>query len=203
MKEKIRLILAGAAFVAIFQQPAGLLFAQATPGGRFQKGTREIGMGLGYGVEIDGGVQTLSVLPRWGYFLKATAGQGILRGALETVVEPLVGLHTTPSRAAEVGATFRVVYHFELSGPFVPFLDVGLGALYEDLRGKDLGSQFLFNSGAGVGIEYFLGKNRTIWLGYRFRHVSNAGTARKNDGLSSNFVVLGLSFFRSPDSQTP
>jgi hypothetical protein len=167
----------------------------------FEKGMTEIGLGVGYGAEIGKNVQTLSLLPRWGYFFTGVSGEGLFRGALAGIVEPLIGVHTVPSHAAELGFTLRLLYRFDTGSRWVPFVDAGLGALYEDLRGQNLGSRFLFSSGAGAGLEHWLGERTSLWASYRFRHVSNAGTASSNAGLSSNFGIVGVSFFRPAASK--
>lgn len=47
----------------------------------------------------------------------------------------------------------------------------------------------------GVGASYFITERSSIYAGYRFQHISNAGTDSPNRGIDSHTGVLGLSVF--------
>lgn len=49
---------------------------------------------------------------------------------------------------------------------------------------------FMFDYGGGV--DFMLPDGRSASLGYRFHHVSNAGSGRVNPGLDANIIYLGL-----------
>jgi hypothetical protein len=53
---------------------------------------------------------------------------------------------------------------------------------------------FLFDFGGGVRWQY--GPRRAVSLGYRFLHISNAGTTRFNPGVDNNVVYVECSFLR-------
>lgn len=54
----------------------------------------------------------------------------------------------------------------------------------------DLGGSFHFTS--VVGLNYNL--NKSITIGYRFQHMSNAGTSNRNPGLNMHMVEVGYRF---------
>ena len=74
---------------------------------------------------------------------------------------------------------------------WIPYLEGGVGLIYSDVRGFDLGSHFLFSDNVGAGIT-FVDSNEHRWgLGYRLRHISHAGLwADANDGLNTHFLVF-------------
>lgn len=49
---------------------------------------------------------------------------------------------------------------------------------------------FMFDYGGGVDLSLRDGRSATI--GYRFHHISNAGSGRVNPGLDANIIYLGL-----------
>jgi opacity protein-like surface antigen len=48
---------------------------------------------------------------------------------------------------------------------------------------------------AGFGISYFLTDQVALNVGYRFNHISNAGTHYPNLGLNASLPYGGFSFF--------
>ncbi len=56
------------------------------------------------------------------------------------------------------------------------------------------GLNFLFDFGGGVRIR--AGERRAVTLGYRFLHISNAGTTSFNPGVDNNVIYVGYSFLR-------
>lgn len=49
---------------------------------------------------------------------------------------------------------------------------------------------FMFDYGGGV--DFVLPDGRAATIGYRFHHISNAGSARVNPGLDANIIYLGF-----------
>jgi opacity protein-like surface antigen len=48
---------------------------------------------------------------------------------------------------------------------------------------------------AGFGVSYFLTDQAALNVGYRFNHISNAGTSYPNLGLNASLPYGGFSFF--------
>ncbi len=111
---------------------------------------------------------------------------------LSWVVEPSVGFFEGDRSAFE--ASVVPMFHFEAAnaGEWTPYLEGGIGLMYNDLRGFDLGSRILFSDQGTVGLSW-LGEGGHRWsLGYRLRHISHAHFwADANDGLNTHFLVLG------------
>ncbi|MDO8137478.1 MAG: acyloxyacyl hydrolase, partial [Candidatus Brocadiales bacterium] len=100
------------------------------------------------------------------------------------------------SQAPEVGLNVLFTYNFETGTKFVPYFSTGAGFLYTDLRVHELGSRFNASPQGGVGIKYFLKDTTALSFQYRFRHVSNIGTASPNRGIDSSFILFGIDFLR-------
>jgi hypothetical protein len=44
-------------------------------------------------------------------------------------------------------------------------------------------------------VQWFATPATAVTVGYRYHHISNAGTHRRNPGLDSNVIYAGFSFF--------
>ena len=79
-----------------------------------------------------------------------------------------------------------------LDARVVPYFEGGIGLLYTDLRGFNLGSEFQFSDNVGGGIVIPVGDgDRHLDVGYRFRHISHAGLwAESNSGLNTHFLLF-------------
>ena len=115
------------------------------------------------------------------------------RGDLLFVAEPFTGVITHPRVNGEVGLTFNLKYK-ERAGRFEPYVEAGVGIMYMTLHTKEQGTQYEFISQCGVGLNYYIKNNLSILGGYRFKHMSNAGTAKDNNGLDNHFFLMGLTF---------
>lgn len=56
------------------------------------------------------------------------------------------------------------------------------------------GLNFLFDFGGGV--RWNASRRRVVSVGYRFLHISNAGTTNFNPGVDNNVLYVGYSFWR-------
>jgi hypothetical protein len=86
-------------------------------------------------------------------------------------------------------------WRHDRGGAIVPFVEVGEGALWTTVRYLSLGGKFQFASHGGFGMHAFLASDVAITLGYRFRHISNAGLDEPNHGLNTHFFIVGLTRF--------
>lgn len=72
-----------------------------------------------------------------------------------------------------------------------PYIEAGVGIIYNDLRGMRLGSSWMFSDNIGFGFAFRRESGRRIGLGYRLRHISHAGLmADDNHGLDTHFLML-------------
>lgn len=123
-------------------------------------------------------------------------------GAFELAIEPFLSPVARESNnskrdaSIEVGLMLPVIsYYFDLGYRLSPYIEGGLGLLYHDFKGYDLGDGFNFTEMAGAGLSYFLDDNLAINVGYRFRHSSNASLYDENDGINSHSFLAGFSYF--------
>lgn len=166
----------------------------------FRPGMKELGPRVGYGVAKDEDVQMVPLSLSLGYILYSGKYSVLPSGALELAVEPFISpIASSKGGSVEAGLALPVFrYHFDVGRSFVPYVEGGVGALYTDLRGFNLGGKFQFLSLGGLGLSYFLDENRALHFGWRFRHVSNLGIHDDNAGLNSFIVQVGFSFFLPP-----
>lgn len=79
-------------------------------------------------------------------------------------------------------------------GKVQPYLEGGVGPSYNTLDIQELGIGFNFLSYGGAGLRFALSKSTSLDVGYRLRHISNAGLDERNHGVTSNQVQVGLAF---------
>ena len=96
---------------------------------------------------------------------------------------------------APLGFTFEFARKRRLH-PFAETLG-GIIASSEPIPENGLnatGLNFLFDFGGGL--RWNAGPRRALSLGYRFLHISNAGTTSFNPGVDNNVIYVGYSFLR-------
>lgn len=108
-------------------------------------------------------------------------------------VEALGGAIMGDSESVEASVVPFMLLEPASAGRWVPYFEAGVGLIYSDLRGFDLGSRFMFSDNIGVGLAYNMAGGRRVSLGYRLRHISHASLwADKNDGLNTHFLVFSF-----------
>jgi len=78
-----------------------------------------------------------------------------------------------------------------------PVLGINAGLLHftRDVPvDHSMATNFTFSWGAGVQI--FTSESRSLTIGYRFHHISNANSSAINPGIDSNFIYAGYSFHK-------
>lgn len=111
--------------------------------------------------------------------------------ALNWVVEPQVAILS----GDRDGVEFQVMPMFQLTPrswrewSMVPYLEGGIGLIYIDVTGFDMGSQILFSDNLGLRLDFGDHEGRGKWsAGYRFRHISHAGIwATSNSGMNTHW----------------
>lgn len=192
-----------AARAAEGEPPAGSDSAEETPaqcprGSR--SGLREAGFRVGYGYSTRQDVQVIPLYGHAGWLFPDVIDEPLasVNLDLEYVVEGWIAGVTGPQDAIEVGINpigFKLSY--DAGQRVVPYFSGALGVLYTGLQGVELGGPFQFNETAGVGVEIFLERGLALTVGYRYRHVSNAGIYDDNRGLDTQFGTIGLSWYPS------
>jgi hypothetical protein len=75
-----------------------------------------------------------------------------------------------------------------------PFANSSIGFLYftHQVPAPD-SSKFNFTFNFGGGIQVFSASRRSFTVGYKYHHLSNAGTGIINPGVDSNVIYVGFS----------
>jgi hypothetical protein len=137
---------------------------------------------------------------RVGWMLSDVNGSGILRGNNEFLVEAFgSGVFEGPG-SFMAGTTLLLRRNF-LSDPdqeVVPYFQLGVGGLYNDAykdkSQRSIGAALEFNLQASFGVRFFLNESWALTFEAGYRHISNAGLARRNTGVDSLGGSVGLSY---------
>jgi opacity protein-like surface antigen len=78
-----------------------------------------------------------------------------------------------------------------------PYAEFAGGPFWTDLGGRipEQGSEFNFVLTGGVGVSFFIAPHVAFNVGYRFHHISDAGTKYPNLGLNASLPFGGFSFY--------
>ena len=154
-------------------------------------GDYDLGLQTGYMFGLTNNSQAVTFLPRAGRIM--WVGTSARPGVVSFGIEGLFTHFYETNSAMELGG-----------GPFLryrmvrdwvqPYAEVGVGMLYNDLKTFSLSSRVLFSANGAVGVEVPLGERFGATVGYRFRHISNAGQDKINPGLNSNIIAVGVAF---------
>ena len=139
---------------------------------------------------------TLSAL-QFGYMLGGVHGDGWWRGNFEVVGEAFGGRIFEGQGSYLAGGTAWLRYNFvpRNTSWLVPYLQGGVGAESIDVDREIVGQAFNFNVSAGAGLRYFISRNCSLNLEFRFQHISNANMAPRNIGINAAGPMLGVSYF--------
>jgi lipid A 3-O-deacylase len=161
-------------------------------------GIREVGFRVAYGYSTRQDVQVIPLYVHAGWFVPGVVDDPLRSWNLdlEYLVEGWIGGVTGPQNAIEVGINpigFKLSY--DAGQTVVPYFAGGVGVLYTGLQGIELGGPFEFNETVGAGVELFVEEALALTVGFRYRHVSNAGIKDHNAGLDTLFGQIGLSWY--------
>ena len=81
----------------------------------------------------------------------------------------------------------------------VPFVQIGGGGLsndaYMNQQQHFIGSAFEFTLILDGGLRCFVSKDWAVTAAGNFQHISNAGTARRNQGANATGFNVGMGYF--------
>jgi Lipid A 3-O-deacylase (PagL) len=167
----------------------------------FTKGGYALSVEGGYGEQFEGwntsitGLDAFNAGVRLGFLPWGATGSGPLKGALEIGLEPFYQRFVDPVDAFFGGLGVVARYHILTLGRFVPYVELSAAPGATDLRVREQDTHFVFLLFGGVGVSYFITHRTAFYAGYRFQHISNAGTDSPNRGINSHTGVLGFSIF--------
>ena len=170
---------------------------------RLTVGTQEIGLSVGYLLsnrltsEHSTKQSGPAFMPSWAMILTDPIGPGWIRGQILLGAEIVYIQFERPELTHGVGFTPKIKYLFEGWQRIRPYLEFAGGPFYTDLAGQvpEESSRFNFILTAGGGISWFVTSQLSLNVGYRFHHISNAGTRYPNIGLNSSLPYGGFSFY--------
>jgi hypothetical protein len=170
---------------------------------RLTVGTQEISLSAGYLMPhrlTDKHTTKQSgpaIMPSWAMVLTDPIGWRWIRGQLMFGAEIVYIQFEEPELTHGVGFTPKIKWMFEGIGSFRPYIEFAGGPFYTDLGGRipEESARFNFILTAGGGLSWFFTSQLSFNVGYRFHHISNAGTRYPNLGLNSSLPFGGFSFY--------
>lgn len=75
------------------------------------------------------------------------------------------------------------------------FIKGGIGINYINrniIASRTLGGHFIFSDMISVGSKVISSENLSVEISYLFRHISNAGIYKSNEGYNSQYLVISL-----------
>jgi hypothetical protein len=188
-------------FVAVFLLSMTCRADEAIP--RLTVGTQEISLSAGYLLPHRLTEQHTTkqsgpaFMPSWAMVLTDPVGPRWLRGQLMLGAEIVYIQFQEPELTHGVGFTPKIKWMFEGTGRLRPYVEFAGGPFYTDLAGQipEESARFNFILTAGGGLSWFFTSQLSFNVGYRFHHISNAGTRYPNLGLNSSLPFGGFSFY--------
>ncbi len=178
---------------------------QAPDGPGFRMGTQEIGLTAGYLLphRLTNKHSTKqsgpAAMPSWTITLTDPVGSGWYRGQLAIGAEVVYLEFREPVISHGLGFTPKLKWTFLISDRLRPYFEFAGGPFWTDLTNrikiKEEDSEFNFILTAGFGLSWFITKQAAFNVGYRFHHISNAGTNIPNLGLNASLPFAGFSFY--------
>jgi len=117
------------------------------------------------------------------------------RGSRSFYLEPQINPVVNPESDIECGIGLGFKYMYPFTDKFSLYIMGGIGPHYISVVTRDQANRFIFSDTAGAGLYYFITEDSAINLGYRFRHMSNAGLEYPNAGIETHFGTIGYSIF--------
>lgn len=110
--------------------------------------------------------------------------------------EPFVDLLTEYKTGVTVGAGLTAKYVHPLTEDLSAYVEIASGPSYLSVETIEQGEDgFNFLNQGGAGLRYAISAERSIDLGYRFRHLSHADIRGKpNGGIDTQAVIVGYTF---------
>lgn len=136
-------------------------------------------------------------MPSWMMTIIDPIGDSWYQGQVSLGAEMVYLEFREPLLTHGVGFTPRIKYMFVALGRLRPYAEFAGGPFWTDLGGRieEQANQFNFVLTGGVGVSWFFTSQASFNIGYRFHHISNAGTAFPNLGLNASLPFGGFSFF--------
>jgi lipid A 3-O-deacylase len=168
-----------------------------------QAGGRDLQIWTGGGHGTNGsqsGDGVFNIGARYGWILTDVHGPSFLRGRFEYAVDvvPIFLVMQTTNTAYGFGVDpFALKWNFASHGSVVPYVEIGGGALFTNVKVPEGTSHVNFTPTGAFGVHFLRGKYNCS-AEIRYMHISNAGISRPNPGINTIQVRLGLGRFTQP-----
>jgi hypothetical protein len=178
--------------------------AQATESSpRITIGTQEVGLTAGYllphrlTTEHTTKQQGPALMPSWMMTLTNPITDGWYRGQVSIGAEMVYLQFREPILTHGIGFTPKIKYTFVALDRIRPYVEFAGGPFWTDLGGRipEQANEVNFVVTGGVGVSWFITPQVALNAGYRFHHISNAGTQYPNLGLNASLPFGGFSFY--------
>ncbi|NTW52255.1 MAG: acyloxyacyl hydrolase [Chlorobiaceae bacterium] len=131
---------------------------------------------------------------RFGFDMNSVFGMKQSKGTLQLAIEPFANPVTKPESGVEAGLGIFIRYLHPLSSSVKLVSEVGSGPMYLGINTREQGKKgFNFMNQFGAGLQMAVTESSALTLGYRFRHLSNAGISEPNRGINTGAVVISYS----------
>ncbi|NTU58601.1 MAG: acyloxyacyl hydrolase [Chlorobiaceae bacterium] len=138
--------------------------------------------------------EAVPVYARFGFDINSVLGMKGRKGTLQFALEPFFNPVTKPDSGVETGLNVFFRYKHPVSPSVKLVSEIGTGPMYLSNDTREQGSGgFNFLNQFGLGAQVAVSGTSAMTMGYRFRHLSNAGTSQPNMGINSNALVISYS----------
>lgn len=166
-------------------------------------GTQEVGLSAGYLLphrltdDHTTKQEGPAMMPSWMMTVTDPLGASWYRGQIALGAEVVYIQFQQPFLTHGMGFTPKIKYTMVALDRIRPYAEFAGGPFWTDLAGKipEESARFNFVLTAGFGCSYFLTPQTSFNVGYRFHHISNAGTRYPNLGLNASLPFGGFSFY--------
>ncbi len=158
----------------------------------------EIAIGSGYAwgylKQSHATFEAVPIFMRFGFYMNSLLGIKDRNGTLQLAFEPFANPVIKPDSGVEAGLDVFIRYLYPVSSSVKLVSEIGTGPMYLSVKTAEQGKGgFNFLNQFGVGAQLALSGNSALTIGYRFRHLSDAGISQPNSGINSNALVISYS----------
>lgn len=111
-------------------------------------------------------------------------------------VEATVGMAITPHGRPLMSLNMLALYFIDplTTSTLRPYIEAGIGGIYNDFQVKGQGSRINFNPQLGFGSEIISNDGPPWFIACRLHHISNGGLDDDNRGINSALIQIGRFF---------
>lgn len=190
-------------FRIIFSMSVMCVIPPANASDNWQPGRKFIGLQAGWGEGFSLGfsgngdgrrAEYIAILPQIGMDISGLVGTGRwYQGNLDAILEAEYFHQQAPGNSGfSAGGALILRYNARHWRRWSPYLEAGIGMGHLDFDLRDQDDGLVFYPQVGIGANVRLTKNLAFNAGWRFHHMSNAGTRLPNNGINANVFLLGF-----------